>query len=261
MLSIFSKLKAKTLTIDKLRPTQIEEMFQLYSSFYEETSFEIFRRDMLAKEKIILLMDRKKKLRGFSTLTRFNEVLEQKDIRVLYSGDTIIDPSYWGTAALTMEFLKNIILEKLLHPKTPVYWFLISKGYKTYLLLANNFINYYPRYDQPTPLEMKSLIERLSNSLFPGHFKSDNGILSFKGQNHEKLKSFVAPITEQMCEKYPKIKFFNEQNPFWQEGDELACIGEVSLKLALVHPYKVFRKKIIKMYQVIVPQTDAKAKG
>jgi len=164
----------------------------------------------------------------------------------LYSGDTIISPEHWGTSVLTMAFLKQMLLLKIKYFNRPVWWFLISKGYKTYLLLANNFINYYPRFDKETPNTYEALLQGLSERIYPGKFNKQTGVIEFLDGEHEKLKSTIAPITSELELKYPKIAFFKKQNSNWERGDELACIGKVDLKLGLLHPLKLLRKNLLK---------------
>ena len=135
-----------------------------------------------------------------------------------------------------------MILLKLKYPTRPVWWFLISKGYKTYLLLANNFIQYYPRYDKQTPVEQSTLISALSEKFYPGKFNAETGVIEFEANEHEHLRESIAPITDDLLSRYPKIKFFNDHNLGWKKGDELACIGEVDPLLGVVHPFKIMRK-------------------
>ncbi len=220
-------------------------MFKLFEIFYENVSYERFEHDLRAKSRVILMFDKDKCIQGFSTLYDFDFPHNNKNYRILYSGDTIIAPDYWGTSALTMEFLKNIIILKVRYPTRPVWWFLISKGYKTYLLLANNFINYYPRHDQETPPEFLSLIQGLSDKIYPGKYNKKTGVIEFSETEHEHLRDSVAPITDELMEKFPKIKFFQSKNPDWKKGHELACVGEVDPLLGIVHPFKII-KKILK---------------
>lgn len=241
-----NSLKAKTLNINQLNNDQIEQMFVLFEHFYDNVSFTRFKNDLSDKTRVVLMFDKKKKIKGFSTMKDFDYEFQGKNYRILYSGDTIISPEHWGTSILTIAFLKVMIKLKLRYPTRPVWWFLISKGYKTYLLLANNFINYYPRYDQATPPEYKGLLTGLSEMLYPGHFNAEKGVIEFPDGAHEKLKESIAPITEELKLKYPKIKFFEEQNQNWKIGYELSCIGEVDPFLALVHPLKLARKMFFK---------------
>ncbi|GAB4409414.1 MAG: hypothetical protein OHK0056_11410 [Bacteriovoracaceae bacterium] len=248
----WKKLKAQTVDVQKIGHNTRKEMFELFQNFYDNVSFEQFCIDMNNKTSVIILTSAHKKIRGFSTLTSFDVIQDGVEQHIIYSGDTIIDPSYWGTAALTMEFLKNIIKAKLRRPFKPVWWFLISKGYKTYLLMANNFINYFPRYDRSTPENTVHLMHEISQRLFPGRLDKNRGVLVFDDGRHEKLKEFVAPITDVMKQKSPKIRFFAERNPNWQAGEELICLGEVSLLLAIVHPLKVLKKTIRKISALVI---------
>jgi hypothetical protein len=236
------KLKGITVPVGSLNEDQIKVMYSLFERYYENVNFEQFKSDLYNKTKVILLITSKKEIGGFSTLTEFKIQHDGKSHHVLYSGDTIIDKNFRGTAALTMEFLKNILMAKVKRPFSPVWWFLISKGYKTYLLLANNFITYYPRFDRETPSKEKSILDRMAQTLFKSHYSSQSGLIEFPKEEHERLKTLVAPISETLKEKNPKIAFFEERNPNWQDGVELACIGEVSLMLGIRHPLKIFLK-------------------
>ncbi len=234
-------LKPTTIKVSNLSEKEITEFYQLYRQYYENVCFENFKTDFYKKDFVMVLRDKTKELRGFSTLLIFKIKYLGRECQIIFSGDTIIEKSFWGTTALTLEFLRNIIKTKLKNPFTPVWWFLISKGYKTYLLLANNFINYYPRYDKETPSEIKQMIHQLADQFYPGHFNQNTGVIEFQG-THEKLKGFVAPVTDELRLRFPKIDFFCSQNSQWAKGNELACVGEVSLLLGIVHPFKVLMK-------------------
>ena len=243
--SSYRKLKATTIPIGKVTTTNIEDMFKLYEKYYDNISKSQFTKDLKNKNKVILLKNAEGSICGFSTLAYFHLNDHPKRPYCIYSGDTIIHQDYWGSSKLTMEFLKNILLTKLIHPFSPVWWFLISKGYRTYLLLANNFNEYYPKIDSPTPQDKLDIVEALSNKVYPNRFDRKTGIISFKDCVHEKLKPYVAPITEGMCQKNEKINFFQNSNPNWRDGEELACLGKISFILGVLHPYKIFKKKYL----------------
>ena len=46
-------------------------------------------------------------------------------------------------------------------PRAEFYWFLISKGYKTYRFLPLFFREFYPRHDAPTPAWAKEILDAL----------------------------------------------------------------------------------------------------
>ncbi len=248
-------LVSRTVDVTGLTMSLIESAFKLYQQYYDDVSFEKFHSDLSQKQKVIVIFEKSTGiLRGFSALLIKNLEIDGKKVRVIYSGDTIIDEAHRGSRALTSEFFKNIVLERIKNPLTPVWWFLISKGYKTYLLLANNYNHYYPRVEVITPKFYQDLLDKISLSFFGENYDPSTGIISFSNKS-EKLKDFTAPITEGMISKYPKIKFFVEKNPSWQEGDELACIGEVNWSLLLTYPYKVIKKIVFKGFSGIFSTT------
>ncbi len=246
-------LISKTIDVSVLTDSMIESAFNLYQFYYDKVSFEVFKSDLLQKQKVIIIFEKQTgTLRGFSTLLIKEIPLGNKDVRIIYSGDTIIDEAFRGSRALTSEFFKNIVLERLKNPFKPVWWFLISKGYKTYLLLANNYNHYYPRVDVETPLEYQKLLDDVSRSFFQDSYHKELGIIKIEGRS-ERLREFTAPITEKMLIDYPKINFFVQKNPNWQKGEELACIGEVNWSLMITYPIKVFKKLFFKGVGVIFP--------
>ena len=112
-----------------------------------------------------------------------------------------------------------------MHPFTRVYWFLISKGYKTYLLISRNFPEYWPRHDRETPPWQAEVLHTLATEKFGDAYKPELGIVRFD-ESHGRLKEGVAPIDDALLE-HKDIRFFVEQNPGHEEGEELCCIGRI----------------------------------
>ena len=78
--------------------TQQREMYALYERYYEGSSFEVFQRDLLAKDRVVLLRDEDGELCGFSTLAMYARQFEGAPLRVVFSGDTIVDERCWGSS-------------------------------------------------------------------------------------------------------------------------------------------------------------------
>jgi hypothetical protein len=237
-----NKLKAFTVTIDSLSETDIFKMYELFSTYYKNTKLGKFKNDLILKDRVILLLDRKNKhICGFSTLKILKTNVNGKQVKALYSGDTILDNNYWGQTALTMEFFKNLVREKFKDPLLPFYWFLISKGFKTYLLLTNNFYNFYPRFDKATPSFESELLDSLSLELFGSAYQQSSKTLCF-GSETDSLKEKVAPLTRKALDN-PHVSFFSDSNPNWQDGEELCCLGKVDLGLALKYLIRTYKKR------------------
>ncbi|RYZ57900.1 MAG: hypothetical protein EOP07_08545 [Proteobacteria bacterium] len=237
-----SKLYWKTYAISDLTESMIRSMYSLYENYYEQTSFDIFAADLKQKTEVIVLFDRDMgRLQGFSTLVSFMLKQNGKDIPCVFSGDTIIHERFWGQRSLGVAFLIYMFKKKMRHPTVPLYWYLISKGYKTYLLMANNFKEHYPRFERSTPEPMAALIEQASERLFPGCYQ-EIGTLVFPLEKAARLKLGVADIDTRLL-SHPRIKFFNETNPGWKEGEELACLAEMSLMM----PFHYYHKSMMKL--------------
>lgn len=235
------ELKASTVRIKKLKRPEIERMYQLFSEYYQNHTLQSFEHDLYEKNHVILLRDAKdRSLQGFSTLLRVPLKKAGKNVLGVYSGDTVINKEYWGSSALGIEFLLYLWKLKMKRPGTAVYWFLISKGYKTYLLMSKNFATYFPRYDRETPKVYRDLMNDFYGSKFSKNYHPDTGLITYEGKACA-LKEHVADITPDLL-KNPHIAFFNQMNPHWDKGDELTCIAKMTVWM----PFKYALKKTLK---------------
>lgn len=246
------RLKAKVVSLNEVKLPERAKMFRLYKKYYANCEIEKFQYDLLSKDKVILLhsvIDGE--LQGFSTLKHVHLTLPQgKKVRGIFSGDTVIEKAYWGDKALNMAFSLYLFKEKYKKPMTPLYWFLISKGFKTYLLLANNFPVYYPNPDVSTPLEMAQIMDKFSLSFFPKAYNCETGTLNF-GEGYDRLKVSVAPIDEDLLLRSKKVSFFVQKNPHWERGEELVCLGLFNWKVpasVLLKIVKNIGKRLSKIF-------------
>src|SRR5947207_2123223 len=142
-----AKLKAMVVSVGRLSPNDKAKMFWLMRSYYDAITEARFLSDLSKKDAVILLKDRDYTVQGFSTLANVCVEVEGKRLRAVFSGDTVIDKRYWRQRALGKPFLSYMFRERIKSPFSPLYWLLISKGYKTYLMMANNFSEHYPRFE------------------------------------------------------------------------------------------------------------------
>lgn len=230
--------------IEAIGPRDVIEMHSVFVKFYENADFATFACDLAKKDGAFIVRDKSSgRVKGFSTLTRLKVKHPQGEALGIFSGDTILEPDVWGGAFLHNAFTRYVLKEKLRNLGRPIYWFLISKGYKTYLLMANNFERYYPRHDQPDDPYLKGIMEAYCTTLYPDNYRPERGTLEF-GDGAQCLRGDVAPITEGMRRSHPKIRFFEERNPNWQQGTELPCVGEITVPLIAKAAVKQFRKRL-----------------
>ena len=176
---------------DGLSVTDIRSMFRVFRENFEGATLDIFERDLSNKNWVILLYDGETgELEGFSSLALYETQINHQKISVVYSGDTIIRREYWGTPELPRSWI-HTVLEKSANMTQPLYWLLISSGYKTYRFLTVFYKEFYPRYDKPTPPEMQAIMEQLARQRFALDYHCEEGIVRFKQGATPDRKSVV----------------------------------------------------------------------
>lgn len=223
-------------------------MWTLFEAYYADVGRETFERDLSNKDHVILLHDAADgSLQGFSTLRQLRLSVQGRPLLAVFSGDTIVDQRYWGQTALQRAFLRYVIGCKLRHPWLPVYWYLITKGYKTYLLLARNFPEHWPRYDRPTPPWQSEVLDRLARELFPDTWRPEAGVLAHAGQGGC-LRAEVAPLSAELLQM-PQVRFFAQRNPGHAQGDELCTLGRVGADLWVAYMGKLVRRGLSRWWR------------
>ncbi len=219
-------LTSQTIHRTELSPATIEEMFAVFSENFAQSPSEIFHRDLINKDWVILLHDEQCHVQGFSTLALYETDYCGQRISVVYSGDTIIRREYWGTPELPKRWI-HTVLEKSADMAQPVYWLLITSGYKTYRFLTVFYKEFYPCHDRPTPPEIQSLMDYLAQQRFSHEYHRDLGIVRFQN-GATPLRDGVAEVTEERLHD-PHVTHYIKMNPHHDQGDELVCITQVHL--------------------------------
>lgn len=233
-----SQLSAKIVQVTNLSNRDRERMFRLMTSYYDSINEAQFLADLSRKDSVILLRDSANDMIcGFSTLLTVTANIEGKTVRAVFSGDTVIDKAYWGQRALGKAFLRYLLTGKLKRPFTPLYWLLITKGYKTYLMMANNFAEYYPRFDKAMPVETRAIMDAFYIALYAESYDPKTGLIDVPNDAGH-LKSGVAGVSQVLIESNPKIAFFQRANPEWHRGVELACIARMTFLMPLKYALK-----------------------
>lgn len=224
------RLRADVVPVAALSPAQRDAMWSVFARYYADVSRETFERDLAEKDDVIVLSDSgDRSVQGFSTLKLYRETVGGRRCLAIFSGDTIVAEAYWGQRALHRRFIRYVVTQKLRHPTLDVHWFLITKGYKTYLLLARNFPAHWPRHSASTPPHEAELLDRLARRKFGAAYKPERGVLQFE-RCQGRLKEGVAPIEATLLDD-PDVRFFVQKNPGHAKGDELCCLGRVDLTL------------------------------
>jgi hypothetical protein len=222
------RLWAEVTLATDLTPQLVEHLYGLYADCYDDTDPVRFRADLQEKHWVILLRDIKTQMvAGFSTQMVMDVEVDRQQVWALFSGDTIIHPHYWGSQELVRAWCRLAGQLKARCGNRPLYWFLISKGYRTYLYLPYFFHEFYPRHDRPTPPFEQRLLQALGTAKYPSEFNLETGLIEHAGP-HDRLKRELDATAERRHN--PHVAFFLQRNPHYREGTELVCVAEISVE-------------------------------
>jgi hypothetical protein len=222
------RLVASTVPVADVDAATRDAAYALFSAAYDGADRGRFDRDLAAKQLLILLRERTSgALKGFSSVA-----LESLGGGTLvFSGDTAIDPEYWGTKQLQREFSRLLLRLKLRRPHRRVYWLLLSKGYKTYLMLVRSCPRSVPRHDRPEAAELRRLLDEATARRFPSQYDPSRGTVRYEPPR-ERVRAGLAGVDERLLAD-PHVRFFMERNPRHAEGEELACLAEIGLDVPI----------------------------
>ena len=227
-------------TVDGLGEDTVDDMFTLYSRYYDGTSEQLFRRDLAEKQYVIVLRDTGGRVQGFSTQVVTEHRFEGATIRTIYSGDTIVDHRRWGQKALAFTWLRMSGAIKAAAPAVPLYWFNPVMAYRTYRYMRILYRVFYPAHDRETPPRELALIDMLARERFEDAYDADKGLVRFPTpQGYLKSPWAKVPAKDRLK---PDARFFHERNPGYVMGDLLICLAELAPANLRPLPERLFQQ-------------------
>ncbi|KAB3530511.1 hypothetical protein [Alkaliphilus serpentinus] len=218
------EIKGSIVEVYTLTNEDIEMMYRLMDTFYDNMTRENFLRDLKQKDYSIVLRDEDHKIWGFSTQQILHIPLKDQVIHGVFSGDTIIHKDYWGSMELFIVFARFFF--EFEEKYQDFYWFLICKGYKTYRMLPTFYKTFYPNYKEDTPQDIQAIMDAFGRYYSPEEYDEATGVLCYKGVK-DKLKENVADVSEERL-RDKNIAFFVEKNPDYTKGNDIVCITKLS---------------------------------
>jgi hypothetical protein len=219
-------IQSRIVPVVEIAPADAGTMYEIFARHYDCVSPDQFLLDLSEKDCVLVLRDANRAICGFSTQKVFRVSVEGTPVRAVFSGDTIVDRAYWGEQELGRCWCRYVSSVYWEEPDVPLYWFLISKGYRTYLYLPLFFESFYPNCQAATPAFEQRLLETLAAAKFPDHYRPESGLIEFP-QSQGQLKPHFAEIPARRL-RDPHVQFFLRRNPAYASGHELACLAEIS---------------------------------
>lgn len=220
-------LISRVVRIDAITPQLLTQMLALMRRFYEDVREDKFREDLAGKRWCVLVEDVTGRIRGFSTQTMLETQVGGRTVRALYSGDTVVDREHWGSSALARAWIRLAVHVIGEYQLEPLYWFLTTKGYRTYRFLPVFFREFCPRWDRETMSSVRALIDAFAGCTNPADYDAARGVVRADGTGY-RLRAGVADVTPARLTNRD-VRFFQRMNPGHAEGDELCCIAPLTL--------------------------------
>lgn len=208
-----------------LSPADRRAMYALLDRHFIGVTRERFDTDLEEKNWVLLLHEASGALLGFSTMRVYETTFDGRPISIVRSGDTIVDPSAWGSTALPREWIKAVNQLRERYPNGPWYWLLLTSGFRTYRLLSTFWRTFWPCHALPTPTEAQRCLDAIAGEAFADQYEADRGIVRFASPQILRPPLAGIPAGRRVD---PHVSFFVHRNPGHARGDELVCLCELT---------------------------------
>jgi len=200
-----------------------QQVVDLYLSYYAGSSPSRVISDLDSKTEILLLFCHGE-LVGFTSLYIYSRNWKGKTVRIVYSGDTIVERQHWGQQALAFAMIARMGELKSEQFDLPLYWFVIIKGHRTFKYLPTFGKSFHPHWSKSRP-DLKSLADTLAQDKFGDDYNPQTGLVEFPISQGHLRDSIAYPTEEEMTKE--SVKYFMSKNPKYLHGHELVCICEL----------------------------------
>lgn len=223
---------AQSRAVASLSPAEVAALANLYLRHYDASDPARVAADLAEKDEVILVRHGESdamapggELVGFTTWRLDRRDWHGRPVRVVFSGDTVVDRAHWGQQALAFAWLGRMGALQRQAPAEPLYWFLIVKGHRTYKYLPVFGHAFHPHWSQTHP-DLAALADTLAREKFGADYNPASGVVEF-AESRGQLKPEIAEPGPEERDK-PAVRFFLERNPGYRQGHELVCLCELS---------------------------------
>ena len=212
-------IRLELLRSDSLTVAQLDDVWDL-TNRYIDTVRPVFEDTLRELPELALFRTADGMLVGTTSIDVYDVAHGGRSSMVIYTSSVVVDERYRRHNFLAKLGLRLYLRTKLRHPFRRVEWLFDTFSYKSYLLLARNFVEFWPRRDRPTPVSVAVWIDTLARARYGNEWQPERGIVVRSGT--KRLKASTAPIDDGLLAD-PDIRFFDAVNPGHREGDVLVC--------------------------------------
>jgi hypothetical protein len=219
------KLSTSVLPTRTLTAPMWDEIWALTSEFFDVER--AFAEAELLKRQSVALIRMNGALLGMASIDIYPAMFRGRRLAVIATTHVLLRENWRGRNLLQRLGFRTFLATRLRHPFRPIYWFFETFSYKSYLLLPRNFVQYWPRHEQPTPEAAAALIDQLASHRYGPAWRPSRGIAVRSGR--KRLRETAAPLAPGL-DAGPDVEFFVRANPGHAEGDMLVCLCPLTLR-------------------------------
>lgn len=214
-------LTAEVVAVADLGARRRDALYALFERYYDGVSRGRFERDLDAKDEVIVVVDAAGAIVGFSTLAVDTMEVDGERLRVLFSGDTVIDRAHWGSQTFAFAWIRRIGAIAAAS-SLPAYWLLIVKGHRTYRYLPAFAVDFVPDWRGGEDPALRRLRDAVATRRFGASYDPATGVLRATPIDGRLAPRWAAVSPREAARA--DVRFFLERNPGHGEGDELVCL-------------------------------------
>jgi len=204
---------------------ELEEIWKL-TSRYVDTPRSHYENKLLALPEVALWRVRGGELAGLVSLEVYPVLWHSRTRIIIFTSSVVADERFRGRGLVLKTGLRLLLREKLRRPFAKAYWFFDTFSYKSYLIPARNFREFWPRRERPASPDVAAFVDLLAHQRYGEDWNRETGVVRRSG--YKQLLPATAPIDE-TARSDPAVRFFEVSNPGHREGDMLVCLAPLTL--------------------------------
>lgn len=220
-----TRIVSETKKVAACSADEKEIFYRLLCQGFLGVTWNDFMRDFQEKDAVMILRKEhgEGEIIGWSTLMVLTLALPDREVKGIFSGDTVVLPEYRSGTGLGIELGRYFMQVYEQFPQHCVYYILISKGWRTYKILPFFFKEFSPRYDKPTSACDKAVMDAFGKLKYPHHYNPATGVVTYSPQRLRPESIDAIPVKLDA-----HTQFFLHSNPGYLDGHELVCVARVS---------------------------------
>ena len=187
-----------------------KEIWQLTCRFYDAEREYVEARLKHHRSLALFRDSATRELIGMAAIEVSPVDFQGQRLLMIFTSHTVVDERYRGQNLIQRAGFRTYLGTCLRYPLRRKFWVFDSFSYKSYLLLPRNLVDFWPRYDRPTPPWEAALIDHYGQLKYGTDWRA-GGVVA-----RSPRKRLLAAD--------PNLRFYAERNPGHAEGDMLFCL-------------------------------------